>query len=242
MKIIRLTLVAAAIICFASCQTIPTYNSPQPVIIPHIVILGSSSASGDGATPIDSAWAFRLQSTINQNGTKATFTNLAVPGYVTFQAMPTGYNYASRPAPDTAHNLTKALSLHPTLVMISFPTNDIADNYTDDEIMRNFAVMAHQLDSAKVQYILFGTQPRNFTDAAQRMRLKKLNDKIIAAYGAHVNDILAPLSTSTYDINPTYSAGDGIHVNNSGHALIVTKVLQQPIFIQVTGVQTSIPK
>jgi acyl-CoA thioesterase-1 len=133
MKIVRSALFVAAIVCCASCQKTPTNNTPQPVIIPKIVILGSSSAAGDGAKPIDSAWAFRLQSIINQNGTKATFTNLAYPGYVTFQAMPTAYNYASRPLPDTARNITKALSLHPSLVLISFPTNDIADNYTDDE-------------------------------------------------------------------------------------------------------------
>ena len=242
MKIVRSALFVAAIVCCASCQKTPTNNTPQPVIIPKIVILGSSSAAGDGAKPIDSAWAFRLQSIINQNGTKATFTNLAYPGYVTFQAMPTGYNYASRPAPDTARNITKALSLHPSLVLISFPTNDIADNYTDDEIMNNFAIMTHQLDSAKVQYILFGTQPRNFPDSTQRMRLKTLDDKIIATYTIHVNDFLGALSTSTYEINPIYSAGDGIHLNNSGHCLIMVKTMQHPIFIQVTGVQPIIPK
>ncbi len=236
MKILKLTAFAAAIVCCASCQKTPKYTAPQPVVIPKIVILGSSSAAGEGANPIDSAWAFRLQLTINQNGTKATFTNLAYAGYVTYQAMPTGYTVAGRPAPDTARNITKALSLHPTLVMISFPSNDIADNYTDDEIMNNFAVMTHMLDSAKVQYIVFGTQPRNFPDSTQRMRLKTLDDKIVAAYPINVNDFLAALSTSSYDINPIYSAGDGIHLNNSGHCLIMTRTMQHPIFIQVTGV------
>src|ERR1700744_3871142 len=127
MKILKLTAFVAAIVCCVSCQKTPknVAPQPQPVVIPKIVILGSSSAAGEGANPLDSAWAYRLQLTINQNGTKAPFTNLAYAGYVTYQAMPTGYTVAGRPAPDTARNITKALSLHPTLVMISFPTNDI---------------------------------------------------------------------------------------------------------------------
>jgi lysophospholipase L1-like esterase len=89
------------------------------------------------------------------------------------------------------------------------------------------------LDSAKVQYIIFGDQPRNFPDLYQRYREKTLNDTIKNVYSIHVNDFFAPLSTSTYTINPIYSAGDGIHLNNSGHALIMNATLKQPIFMEV---------
>src|ERR1700761_7858351 len=163
MNLLKTSLLALAVCCLGCSKKAPD-NDPQPKTTPNIVILGSSTAAGEGANPIDSAWAYKLQLTINAGGTKANFTNLAVPGYVTYQAMPTGYIVANRPAPDTAKNITKALSLKPTMVMICFPTNDIADEYTDAEIMNNFAVMTHMLDSAKVPYILFGTQPRNFTD------------------------------------------------------------------------------
>jgi hypothetical protein len=114
--------------------------------------------------------------------------------------------------------------------MISFPTNEIAYNYSDQDIMDNYAKLTHSLDSAKVTYIIFGTQPRDFTDAAQRMRLKTLNDKIIATYTWHVNDNLDQLSTSTYSIKPIYAAGDGIHLNNAGHLVIMNNTLKHPLF------------
>jgi lysophospholipase L1-like esterase len=195
--------------------------------------MGSSSAAGDGAKPIDSAWAYRLQSTVNQTSTKANFINLAYGGYTTYQAQATGSVTASRPAPDTSRNITKALSLHPTLVLLSYPSNDIAWDFTDNEILSNYAKLVHLLDSAKVQYIIFSTQPRNFPDSTQRLRLKTINDKIISVYGYHVNNFLDQLSTPTYTIKPQYDAGDGIHINNAGHAVILNATLQQSIFMNV---------
>jgi len=240
MKLLKLSLLSLAICC-AGCKkntpTDPQNPDPQPQVTPTIVILGSSTAVGDGASPIDSSWAKRMTATINKDGPKANVINLAAPGYVTYQAMPTGYHVASRPDPDTARNITKALSYKPALVIIAFPTNDIADNYSDDEIMNNYAKMAHTLDSAKVQYIIGGTQPRNFATADQRMRLKTLDDKIISTYTIHVDDSLGDLSNPDYSIKTIYSAGDGIHVNNAGHNVIYIATMKQPILTQLLGLK-----
>jgi len=241
MKLLQLFVITVAI-GFVSCQKNsnptpnPTHN-PPPATTLNIVILGSSSAAGDGANPIDSSWARRLPATVNKDQVKANFTNLAFGGYTTYEAMPTGYHAASRPAPDTARNITKALSYKPALVMLSFPTNDIAANYSDDEILANYAKITHVLDSAKVKYIIFSTQPRDFATATQRLRLKTLNDKIISAYTIHVNDFLDQLSNADYTIKTIYSAGDGIHVNNAGHAVIYTATMKQPIFTQLLGLK-----
>jgi Lysophospholipase L1 and related esterases len=221
------------IICTAACKK----SSPKDFQVikkpATIVVLGSSTAAGGGATSIDSGWVFRLQSIINKTEQKARFINLAVEGYTLYQAMPTGYHSADRPSPDTARNITKALSYSPDMVMINFPSNDIAANYTDEEILNNYKELTHTLDSARVVYIIFSTQPRDFQDSSQRMRLKAINDKINSLYPLHSNDYLNVLSTSTYSIKPKYEAGDGIHINNSGHEVIVEKTLQQPLLIQL---------
>ena len=235
MKFLKLPLLLPAMVCLAACSKfsggpIPT---PAPKVTPTIVILGSSTAAGEGAKPLDSAWAYHIQDVINKNGIKATFINLAVAGYTTYQALPSGYHTANRPAPDTNANITKALSLKPTLVLLSFPSNDIANNYTGTETMNNYATITHLLDSAKVQYIIFGDQPRNFPNYNQRLREKTLNDSIKNVYSIHVNDFFSALSTNTYLINPIYSAGDGIHLNNSGQDLILNATLKQPIFMEV---------
>jgi acyl-CoA thioesterase I len=195
-----------------------------------IVVIGSSTAAGVGASPSDSGWVNRLRLETINNKKTLYFVNLAVANYVTYQGMPNGYTVASRPAPDTVKNITKALTHHPSLVMITYPTNDIANGYTDDEIMANYKEMVRILDSAKVNYMLFGCQPRDFEDLASRTRLKTLNDKIKAAYSTHFQNVYDTLASADLTIKPELEAGDGTHLNNKGHYLIMESVLTSAIF------------
>jgi lysophospholipase L1-like esterase len=222
----------AAIYCMGCNKTDlnPLLNTPhQPKATPTIVILGSSTAAGTGATPIDSAWSYRLRATVNKTTARANFVNLALGYYSLYHIMPAGCPATGRPAPDTARNITKAVSYKPQLIILNFPSNDIDYNYTDNEIMSNYAKLTHLMDSAKVSYIIFSTQPRNFSDAGKRLRLKTLNDKIKSVYNYHVCDFLEQLSTPTYMIRPEYSAGDDIHVNNAGHAIIFNAAIKHPL-------------
>jgi len=234
MKNLKLKILLLAAICLSACRKEQPGISPKPSGPSTVVILGSSTAEGIGADPPDSSWARRLDAAENKAGVKAKFVNLAFGGYSTYEVSPTGSPVvAGRPVPDTARNVTKALSYNPALVIISLPSNDIAFNYSDDEILNNYAKITHALELAKVPYIIFSTQPRDFTDPSQRMRLKTINDKIKAVYTYHVNDFLDQLSTSTYSINPLYEAGDGIHVNDAGHTVIFNATIKQSVFISV---------
>src|SRR5690242_7081167 len=94
-----------------------------------IVILRPSTADGNGASTYDSSWARRLYFEFNKNtsdGVDTTIINLAYPGFVTYQAMPSDFvlpaNRTSWPQ-DTARNVTKALSLSPDIILISIPSN-----------------------------------------------------------------------------------------------------------------------
>ena len=238
MKILNFCILVSIGFWLTSCKK-DIQQTPGPGVqksksTPVIVILGSSTAAGVGAAPIDSAWVNVVQSTVNANGTKAIFYNLAVEDYTTYNIMPNGFSVpAYRPAPDTANNITKALSYKPALVMISLPTNDIADGYSYTEIMSNYQKITYMLDSAKVQYIIFSTQPRDFSTVSERMRLDTLNNEVISAYQNHVNNFLGQLSTSTFEIDPIYSAGDGIHLNDAGHRVIANATLKQSLFISV---------
>jgi lysophospholipase L1-like esterase len=208
----------------------PQPVSTKPTATPTIVILGSSTAAGVGATPADSCWANRVQAEMLALNSKAQFYNLAVEGYTTYQAMPTGFNAANRPSPDTARNITKALSYKPTLVLISFPSNDISDGFSNSEIVRNYNVITQKLDSAKIAYIIFSTQPRDFTSVTTRMQLNTLNDTVMSVFPNNVSNFLDTLSTSTFDIKPAYDSGDGIHLNDAGHTIIYNYTQVHPIF------------
>jgi acyl-CoA thioesterase-1 len=200
----------------------------------NIVIIGASTAAGKGATPIDSSWVNRLIRTTANNPTPLNYTNLAKGGLTSYAGMPTGFNAPTgRPAPDNEANITKALSLHPDLVMITFPSNDIANGYSGDEVIKNYAVIAHLLDSAKVPFIMFGAQPRDLKDEARRLALKQLSSRIASIYTIQSNDYFDLLSKPDYMIKNELAAGDGIHVNNKGHYLILQTVLNHPVFQKI---------
>jgi acyl-CoA thioesterase-1 len=207
-------------------------NLNSAAVLPiNIVIIGASTAAGTGATPIDSSWVNRLIRRTATNPTPLKFTNLAIGGLTSYAGMPTGFIApASRPAPNKEANITKALSLHPDLVMITFSSNDIANGYSGDEVINNYKVIAHLLDSAKIPFIMFGVQPRDFTDNARRLALNQLSNRIANIYTAKSNDFFNQLSTSDYKIKNELAAGDGVHVNNNGHLIILQTVLNHAVF------------
>ena len=92
-----------------------------------IVVLGSSTAFGTGASPSDSSWVNRLQAAYRQNtgdGIDTNIVNLAVPGTNTYKAMPTGYIPPPlRDQPDPNMNITKALTYNPHIIIVNFPSN-----------------------------------------------------------------------------------------------------------------------
>src|SRR5579872_6134446 len=83
-----------------------------------IAVIGSSTAQGVGADPIDSSWVNRTKSYYQSLGLIDTIYNIALGGQTTYGGMPSGFTPpAGRPAPDPATNVTKALSFHPDVVL-----------------------------------------------------------------------------------------------------------------------------
>lgn len=97
-----------------------------------IVVMGSSSAAGSGASHTDSAWAYRLQKHFRQNTSAGDLDtaiyNIAGYGQNTYQQMPTGWvsPIPGRHSVQVNNNVTKALSFSPDIVIINLPTNDVA--------------------------------------------------------------------------------------------------------------------
>ena len=183
-----------------------------------------------GATPADSSWVNRLKLATKENKRILTYYNLGIVGLTTYQGVPKAFTKSGRPATDTLHNITAALSFRPSLVIMSYPTNDVANDYTDDEILDNFREMARVLDSANVKYIVFGTQPRNFPDAAHRVRLKTLNEKMTTAFGEHISNIYDTLAGEDGTIKASVAYGDGIHLNNRGHDILYHMIAAHAVF------------
>ncbi|HEU4472498.1 MAG TPA: SGNH/GDSL hydrolase family protein [Flavisolibacter sp.] len=188
-----------------------------------IVVLGSSTAAGSGASPADSSWVNRLKSSFNRNtndGVDTTIVNLAIGGYTSYHIMPTDFPVPpGRPAPNVTQNITKAISLLPNVIIINMPSNDIGNGYTMKEQMDNLRLLFQQAMSHGIRCFIGTTQPRNFADAAQRQMQRELVDSItnnFASYAINFWDDLVS-NDGQNRIRDDVNWGDGVHINNAGH-------------------------
>lgn len=200
-----------------------------------IVVLGSSTAMGKGASAKKYSWVELMKAQLKKDNKTVNVVNLGEGGFTTYHIMPNGNKVKNRPNPDTKRNITKALSHKPFLVIINLPTNDVDKGYTDNEVLNNFARVRYMLDSAKVNYIATGTQPRNFTEKKQRTRLRTLNDKMVNLDPVHVVNVLRKLSNEDFSIKKHFAFTDGIHTNDKGHSIINSYIFNSTEFRHILG-------
>lgn len=194
-----------------------------PLVTPGTwVIMGSSSATGVGATAGQS-WAERLATAMASH--QVVLQNLARSGTLTPQALPTSAPApAPRPAPDPTLNIDRAASFSPRLVLLSFPSNDTAAGYGADETVANLRSLRAGAATAGAATLLLGVQPRDALTAEQRATLAEVERQIAALAGECHVALYAALADAEGHIAAAYSAGDGIHLNDAGHAVVLARV------------------
>ena len=211
--------------------------------IKRVVAIGSSTTAGTGATSKDSSWVSLLNNYYKcQLGIVDSIYNLGIPGADNYRGMPTGYiPPATRPFPDTEHNISKALFLLKDLpvasdgvVIVNYPTNNYI-NYTIEEIMSSLQLIHDSAISGGNRCFITTTQPRTdggYNSGAVKRKLADIKDSIINRFGA-ANTInfwegmYDPADTSILD---KYSSGDSIHFNNAGHRELFNRVVAKNIF------------
>lgn len=217
----------------------PTVNSNWPPIYTatcnsayKIVVLGSSTAYGSGAVPIDSSWANKLKSYILLQNPQAQLTNLALPGFTSYHVMPSNYTPPSnRPfVPDTTHNITKALLLKPDAIILNLPSNDVALGVPVNEVKNNFDLLKSKADSAGIPMWITTTQPRNNLSPAEKLMQEELKNWIVQQYGTKAVDFWTDIADTNNNIVNFYSANDNVHVNNNGHHVFFTRLVQEFIW------------
>jgi len=186
-----------------------------------LVVLGSSTSAGAGATPSDSAYVKRfnkyLQDSVNAG---CIVINLAVGGYNTRKIQPTWFGGSV----DTAKNIDKALSLHPDALLINMPSNDAASGFTLSEQKANFMRVRAKADSFNVPVWITTTQPRNLS-AAGRDSLIHMKDWIMTTFPDSYIDFWTGIAAADGSILAAYNSGDGVHLNNAGHSILLDRVI-----------------
>ncbi len=198
---------------------------------PVIVVLGSSTADGAGATSVEFSWAGLYRTHLQELNPEAVVINLAAAGYSTYKILPTGHvTPPDRPAPDPNRNITKALTYEPWAIIVNLPSNDVAYAYSIAEQMTNYETVNTLAVTDGVQIWFSTAQPRNFPTQAQRDELFAMTDATLTVFGDYAIDFWNGLADPAGMILPQYDAGDGIHLNDAGHALIYSRVVDAKIW------------
>ncbi len=206
---------------------------PQPICSQSykIVTLGSSTTFGTGASPIDSSWVNKMRRFMQNQNSQIVVTNLGLGGLNTYQVNPSDYiPPAGKPLPDTARNITKAISLRPDAIIINLPTNDAASAFPIQETKDNLNRMVALADLNRIPVWVTTSQPRDNLSSGQTTLLVELRDWVNTRFGNKAVDFWTNIANANGTINSTYAAGDGVHLNNNGHHILFSRMLQEKIW------------
>lgn len=199
----------------------------------NMVVLGSSTAEGQGVSHRDSAWVNRYRHYL-QSDTRFQLTNLAKGGQTTFHVMPTG-----TPTPanlphigvDTARNITRALTFRPDILLLNFPSNDASNHIPVETQLANFRTLTNIGWDAGADVWVTTTQPRRFNDSVRVKIQEAVRDSILCTYANFAIDFWNGIADNRGFIIPKYNSGDNVHLNDRAHALLYRWILD-------TGIET----
>jgi lysophospholipase L1-like esterase len=211
-----------------------------------IVVLGSSTAAGDGATA-GHGWVSLTSQYLKSLGLIDTIYNLAVPGYTTWAVLPTGSPHPAGSDPaQPGNNVTRALQFSPMpkVVIVSLPSNDLVNGWTMAQYMANLRTIYDAVIAAGSVCFVTTTQPRDDIGTAMRNLQKAGADSIETAFGIYSLDFWDTLAdhTSVPDslgIKAPYRVGDGIHINDAGH-MALFHVVKADVDL-ITALQAPLP-
>lgn len=69
------------------------------------------------------------------------------------------------------------------------------------------------------------SQPRNFLDATRHDALQQARDAIQQHFGSHALDFWTAIASPNGALRSEYDSGDGVHLNDHGHALLAKLVI-----------------
>lgn len=231
---------------FRDSSAISVIVNPAKNTNKHIVLLGSSTAAGffNGLWPIDSSYALQLQRYYQQAGIADTVYILASNSANPYMAMPSWFTPDNSLQPvstytyDPNRNITRALTLHPDVILCHFPTNNF-DVLTMTQIMFAFRTIKATADSAGVPLYFIGTQPRGNLSIDNKQKMIAVNDSLLAAFGPHsisYYDSVA-IAPRALNMNPVlWLDNDSIHMNPQGHDIIFRQIIKTNLFSIMSGV------
>lgn len=193
--------------------------------VPRVVVIGSSSAYGRGASTPQHAYAARLSSWLATNDPTSCLVNLAQNGYTTFHLRPLRMgNDSGRSSIDSTRNIDAAIRLSPELVIIHLPSNDIAYGYPLASSIRNIQAMVDDAHAAGMRVLVIGPHPRGNADC-KRDSMVAWARALDTLSNAETISVWDSLATDSTHLRAAVNS-DGVHFNDSGHAIVYRQILR----------------
>lgn len=211
-----------------------------------IVVLGSSTAEGVGTSPRDSAWVNRFRVYVKSFNPDNEVINLGKGGFNTYNILPTNSKPISDlQKPDSTRNFTKALEYNPDGIIINLPSNDVSNGYSVEEQLANFRTFAKIAEENNIELWVTTTQARNFPKARDRQYQRDLVDSLQAMFHNSCIDFWTDFCDDDFRILKQYDSGDGCHMNNGAHKILLDRVIESQAFagkLDASGYQRSSAK
>lgn len=227
MKIIILSFVLAFLCLNLTAQV--TINPCAQLTDIHVVVIGSSTAAGTGPSTPDSAWVNRYRQYLQAINPQNQVTNLAIGGTTTYHIMPSWFSAPGKPTTNPNNNVTQAINLGADAIIVNMPSNDAANGFGIAEQMSNFIAIANSADSAGIPVWVCTTQPKNSISTASKAVQTGVRDSILNYFGNFAVDFWNGIADNNDEILPQYNSGDGTHLSDAGHAVLVQRIINEEI-------------
>lgn len=216
----------------------------------RVAVIGSSTAGGTGAWPLDSSWVNRFNQYYKHklHIVDSTYT-MAVGGYAVYKGMPSSFvPPPNREGPDHNRNVSRANAVlaslplpYNAIVFVNYPSNKY-EEYSIEEIMYCLQTIYDSVTKEGHQCYIITAQPRTggiWDRSDMKRKLAVIRDSTINRFGL-------PHTINFYDglYNPAdssilqhFSSGDGIHFSNAGHRELFERVKAKNVFNSVLPVK-----
>jgi len=199
----------------------PQAPVPKTIIGGVWVVMGSSTAAGAGASA-GNGWAALLQRAYGSRGVQ--IANIAKGSSVTYEGRSTNaVQVPNRPSADPKANVDQALARQPVLLIVSYPTNDIAKGYSVGEAVNNILEIRANALAAGIPVVIMSTQPRDLPEA-KLAQLAVIDQRLDAAIGQCFVGVRQVLASPSGKLDVIFDSGDGVHLNDAGHQQVFFKL------------------
>jgi lysophospholipase L1-like esterase len=190
----------------------------------RLTVIGSSTSAGEGASSSRQGWVALLAAELDRRlKTPFDVRNLSVGGYASGDLLP---------GSGRDGNVDDAIQTEPDLIVVALAgSNDLSSGTSESEFSSRLGEIREAARSAGIPTFFLTTAPKDLAED-ERRALGGWAQTIVEdfdtcwvpirsePYAPCVIEVFEALANDSLAIASEYGAGDGIHLNDEGHAAI----------------------